>query len=38
MNKMVEKVDMTGEAILAAGQQYAGVDSAVGAAAKGATG
>ena len=38
MNKIVEKVDMTGEAILAAGQQYAGVDSAVAAATRGATG
>jgi len=32
MNKMVGKVDMTGEALLAAGQQYAAVDGAVAAA------
>ena len=31
MNKMVEKVDMTGAALLAAGEQYAGVDAAIGA-------
>lgn len=32
MRKIVEKVDMTGEALLSAGQSYAGVDSAVAAA------
>jgi hypothetical protein len=32
MNKMVEKVDMTGEALLAAGRQYAGVDANIAAA------
>jgi uncharacterized protein YukE len=31
MNTMVSKVDMTGEALLSAGQQYAGVDAAVAA-------
>lgn len=30
MRRMVERVDMTGEALLAAGQQYAGVDSSIG--------
>jgi hypothetical protein len=34
MHKIVEKVDMTGEAILSAGQQYAGVDTAVAQAAR----
>ena len=29
MNKMVSKVDMTGEALLSAGRQYAAVDAAV---------
>ena len=33
MNTMVSKVDMTGEALLSAGQQYAGVDAAVAAGA-----
>ena len=37
MNKIVEKVDMTGEALLSAGQQYAGVDSAVAEATRGVT-
>jgi hypothetical protein len=32
MNKMVEKVDMTGEALLAAGRQYAGVEADIAAA------
>jgi hypothetical protein len=32
MNKMVEKVDMTGEALLSAGQQYAAVEAAIAAA------
>ncbi len=31
MNKMVSKVDMTGEALLAAGRQYAAVDASVAA-------
>lgn len=29
MNTMVSKVDMTGEALLSAGRQYAGVDASV---------
>lgn len=29
MRRMVERVDMTGEALLAAGQQYEGVDAAI---------
>lgn len=33
MNTMVSKVDMTGEALLSAGRQYAGVDAAVAAGA-----
>ena len=36
MHKIVEKVDMTGEALLAAGQQYAGVDTSVASVARGA--
>jgi hypothetical protein len=32
MRRMVERVDMTGEALLAAGQNYAGVDRAIAAA------
>jgi hypothetical protein len=32
MNRMVEKVDMTGEALLAAGRQYAGVEAGIAAA------
>ncbi len=32
MSKMVEKVDMTGEALLAAGRQYAGVEASIAAA------
>ena len=35
MNKIVEKVDMTGEAILSAGEQYAAVESAVSRGARG---
>lgn len=34
MNKMVSKVDMTGEALLAAGRQYAAVDASVAAGAQ----
>ena len=37
MSKIVEKVDMTGEALLSDGQQYAGVDTAVAQAASGLT-
>ena len=33
MNKMVSKVDMTGEALLSAGRQYAAVDASVAAGA-----
>jgi hypothetical protein len=33
MNTKVSKVDMTGEALLSAGRQYAGVDAAVAAGA-----
>lgn len=32
MNRMVDKVDMTGEALLAAGRQYAGVEASLAAA------
>ena len=32
MQKMVEKVDMTGEALLSAGQQYTAVEAAIKAA------
>ena len=34
MNKMVSKVDMTGEALLAAGRQYAAADESVAAGAR----
>jgi hypothetical protein len=34
MSKIVQKVDMTGAALLAAGEQYAGVESAVATAAR----
>jgi uncharacterized protein YukE len=34
MNKMVTKVDMTGEALLAAGRQYAAVDASVASGAQ----
>ena len=35
MKKMVEKVDMTGEALLAAGERYTAVDSTIAAGALG---
>jgi uncharacterized protein YukE len=34
MNKMVTKVDMTGEALLSAGRQYAAVDESVASGAQ----